>query len=437
MKNNRMDVLSGWIIGSGENKEKKNMLWNMCGSFCYAFASMVLSFLVMGMIGKEQGGIFAFAFSTFGQQMFIVAYFGIRPYQVTDGDYEYSFGDYLYHRRITCLAALILGLLYLFVSGYTFHKAAVVFLMVMYKVIDGFADVYESEFQRSGNLYLTGKSNTFRTLLSVGSFLIVLMFTRNLVIACVAAVMAQAAGVLLFNIRVIRHLEPIDWTHKNGHSRALFQSTLLLFISVFLDFYIFSAAKYAIDARLNDAASGYFNVIFMPTSVINLVAGFVIRPFLTTLTGCWNQGKLSDFKRQLLRIGTVIGGLTILAAGLTWLLGKPVLRLLEMILGGDYTGRLSVYHVPFFIIVLGGGFYAVLNLMYYALVIMRRQKSIFVVYVLVSITAFLMSGPMVSAYGINGAAFAYLILMMLLAMGFGLLVLAVFHHTKIVLQRHD
>ena len=40
---------------------------------------------------------------------------------------------------------------------------------------------------------------------------------------------------------------------------------------------------------MNDAASGYFNVIFMPTSVINLAAGFVIRPFLTSLTDCWNN----------------------------------------------------------------------------------------------------------------------------------------------------
>ncbi len=71
----------------------------------------------------------------------------------------------------------------------------------------------------------------------------------------------------------------------------LFRSTVLLFLSAFLDFYVFSSAKYAIDARLNDAASGYFNMIFMPTSVIYMVANFVIRPFLTRLTDLW-EGKL-------------------------------------------------------------------------------------------------------------------------------------------------
>ena len=35
----------------------------------------------------------------------------------------------------------------------------ILILLVIYKVIDGYADVYESEFQRQGSLYLTGKSN--------------------------------------------------------------------------------------------------------------------------------------------------------------------------------------------------------------------------------------------------------------------------------------
>ena len=167
-----MEFLARKLMKTGADKARDNMVWNMIGSFCYALASMVLSFLVMRIMGDEQGGIFAFAFSVFGQQMFIVAYFGTRPFQITDGSNEYSMGDYLRHRAVTCFAALGVGILYLMFSGYTAEKCAVVFLMVCYKIIDGFADVFESEFQRNGNLHLTGKSNTFRTVLSVSVFLI-------------------------------------------------------------------------------------------------------------------------------------------------------------------------------------------------------------------------------------------------------------------------
>ena len=406
------------LMKTGMSLEKENMIWNMTGSFFYAFASMVLSFLVLRIAGEEQGGIFSFGFSTVGQQMFLLAYFGIRPFHITDGTNQYRFGDYLHHRYVTCAMALLLGAGYLACIGYSWQKAQIIFLLIVYKVIDGFADVYESEFQRQGCLYLTGRSNTFRTILSVGVFLATLVSGAGLFAACTAAVLGQIAGVVLFDIVVLRELKRVDygWSAKQGVS--LTASSILLFVSVFLDFYIFSAAKYAIDAHLGDAASGYFNVIFMPTSVINLAAGFVIRPFLTYLTDCWNEHRFSDFKKKLLTIMAVIGGLTVLAVGGTVVLGRPVLALLEWLLGKSYSGTLTALWPAFIMIVLGGGFYAVLNLYYYALVILRRQKLIFGIYAVLTVLAAILAPRLTVALGIFGAAFAYLILMIVMAAGF-------------------
>lgn len=412
------DRWAALLIKTGPDKEKQNIIWNMIGSFCYAFASMVLSFLVMRIIGKEQGGIFSFGYSTFGQQMFILAYFGIRPFQITDGAGEYRFGDYLHHRFLTCGAAVLAGAGYLLISGYTPEKAAIIFLLVCYKVIDGFADVYESEFQRNGNLHLTGKSNTFRTILSVGTFLVVLTAGRNLMTACVAAAAAQMAGVVLFDQVVLRRLPGVDYGWDKSRLKPLTAGTALLFVSVFLDFYIFSAAKYAIDARLDDVASGYFNIIFMPTSVINLAAGFVIRPVLTKLTDDWNLKNYQGFTAVLKKITAVIGALSVLAAALAWVLGRPVLRILEMILGDAYDGSLVGYHGPFVLIVLGGGFYAILNLYYYVLVILRRQNVIFGIYVVLTLLAAVVAPWMVEQAGIAGASYAYLTLMIVMAAGF-------------------
>ena len=406
------------LMKTGMSLEKENMIWNMTGSFFYAFASMVLSFLVLRIAGEEQGGIFSFGFSTVGQQMFLLAYFGIRPFHITDGTNQYRFGDYLHHRYVTCAMALLLGAGYLACIGYSWQKAQIIFLLIVYKVIDGFADVYESEFQRQGCLYLTGRSNTFRTILSVGIFLATLVSGAGLFAACAAAVLGQIAGVVLFDIVVLRELKRVDygWSAKQGVS--LTASSILLFVSVFLDFYIFSAAKYAIDAHLGDAASGYFNVIFMPTSVINLAAGFVIRPFLTYLTDCWNEHRFSDFKKKLLTIMAVIGGLTVLAVGGTVVLGRPVLALLEWLLGKSYRGTLTALWPAFVMIVLGGGFYAVLNLYYYALVILRRQKLIFGIYAVLTVLAAILAPRLTVALGIFGAALAYLILMIVMAAGF-------------------
>ena len=416
-----MELISRLIIGKkSKNPEKRDIIWNMAGSFLYAFASMVLSIAVVQIAGEDAGGIFTFAFTTFGQHMFMMAYFGIRPFQITDTGGKYSFGDYLGLRLLTCGAAVLTGMGYVLLNGYSFEKAAVVFLMVVYKVIDALADAYEAEFQRGGRLYLTGKSNAFRTILSVGVFLSVLTYTKDLVTASLWAVGAQAAGFLVFDVLVIRELPNVEWRSAKGKKQELFAETILLFCSAVLDFYILSASKYAIEGCMADRDMAVFGAIFMPTSIINLVAGFVIRPYLTKMSFTWEMGRTRRFLKIQKRIALIIAALTVLAVGGAWLLGIPVLSLLYPNLR---TG-LSQCRPALVLIIFGGALNAYMNLFYYSLVIMKKQKYIFGVYGLVSLMAVLVSTPFVRWGGIFGGALAYVVLTGALMVLFGLIDLA-------------
>ena len=260
-----MNLLRTLLIGGDDNLEKRNMVWNMLGSLLYAFASMVLSIVVIQVVGEDEGGIFSFAFSAFGQHMFMVAYFGMRPFHITDIGRRYTFGEYLRLRFVTCGGALVFGLLYVYFNQdtYTYVKTMTVILMVCYKVIDGFADVYEAEFQRDGRLYLTGKSNTFRTLFSAGSFIACLVMSHNLVLSCMVSVIAQILGVLIFNISIIGELPQVDWSCRKGRCSLLFQENFLLFLSAIIDFYVFSASKYAIEGNMLNKDQAIFGAIFM------------------------------------------------------------------------------------------------------------------------------------------------------------------------------
>lgn len=414
-----MEALSRLIIGKDkENTEKRNIVWNMVGSFLYAFASMVLSIAVVQIAGEDAGGIFTFAFSTFGQHMFMVAYFGIRPFQITDTGNKYSFGEYLSLRLFTCAAAMLIGLGYVVINNYTFEKAATVFLMVAYKVIDALADTYEAEFQRSGRLYLTGKSNAFRTVISVSVFLTVLASTKALVTASVAAVAAQILGFLIFDVLVIRELPNIDWKANKSRTVQLLKDNTLLFFSVILDFYIFSASKYAIEGCMADKDLAIYGAIFMPTSVINLVAGFVIRPYMTKMSLSWELSELKRFTGIIGRLAAVIGALTVLALGCAWFLGIPVLSLLY----SNISYALADCRPAFMLIIFGGALNAYMNLFYYALIIMKMQKVIFGVYGVVAVMAVLISTPFVQWSGIFGGALAYMLLTAALMALFGVFV---------------
>lgn len=77
-----MELISRLIIGKkSKNPEKRDIIWNMAGSFLYAFASMVLSIAVVQIAGEDAGGIFTFAFTTIRPAYVMMAYSGIRPFR--------------------------------------------------------------------------------------------------------------------------------------------------------------------------------------------------------------------------------------------------------------------------------------------------------------------------------------------------------------------
>ena len=397
-----MRTMRKWLIGSDRNISRRNIIWNMLGSTVYAFATLFLTAVTGHLAGEAAGGRFSFAFSV-GQLLLSVSYFGVRPYHQTDVAVRYSFREYLHVRIATCVLSLVSGLCYIGISGFTPGKGAVVFLMVLFKVADGFADVYEVEFQRRNRLYLAGKSNFFRTLLSMAVYVAVLALTRNLVLACLTAAAAAIAGVILFDISVegfFPYLGRPDW--EKG--KAIVRECVLICAASFMESYILNASKYAIEAGMGDAAVYSYTAIFQPTMVINLVAGYIIRPFLTGMVIKWERRRRRAFAAEVGKIMAVIAALTVAALVLGYYLGVPVLG---MICGTDVTP----YRGALLVVVGGGSLYACVTLLYYVLMIFRRQKFLFAIYGLVFVVSWLLTPWFVGKMGSMGGAVAYFLLM--------------------------
>ena len=396
-----------------DKKERSAYFWNMLGSLVYAITSMLLGVAVTKLAGAYAGGIFFFGFSTLGQQLYIVSYFGMRPIQVTDVSNEYSFGDYLRLRVITSALAVLAGFVYTIIMTKDSYVFEVYMILSLYKILDGFCDIFESEMQRQDRLDMTGKATLFRTIFCVGIFLVALVVSRDLKLSSLVLLPSIVIAAVIFDILPLMKLKP-DIVIKKASYISLINKSKWLFLGAFIDLYIFAATKYAVNFRLGGEFNSYFSIIFIPTSIINLMAGFIIRPILTKLSLLYKMGNKKNFLSTISKITVFIFVATLFGMLMAYTLGIPVLKFAL----GDVGNVFEPYKKALVLVILGGGLYAIVNLGYYCLVIFEMTGIIFLIYVVGAIFAYFISDFMVRNFAMNGAALAYMITMSLLTVFF-------------------
>lgn len=396
-----MNIIKRIMIGDNVSSEKSNFIWNMLGSGIYSAASMILTFLTIRIMGEYDGGIFSIAL-TISQMLICFAYFEMRTYQVTDAKNEFSFTQYYSTKIITCLIMLIASIGYVVLKAYNPYKVLVILLMCVYRMIDGFADVFESQFHKDGRLDIAGKSLAYRTLFSVTIYFVTLILSRDLVIALIVAIIAAILGLIVCDMAVYREFGSMKVVFEKEKSLKILKSCFPLFLGVFLWTYILSASRLAVDDCMSSDAQAYYQVLFLPVSVINLFSGFLFRPMLTRLTELYKQEKYKDFFKIILKLVLIMVIFTIICMGGAYLVGIPVLEVIVKL-------ELAKCRGLFTFLIAAGGVNAIAFSWYYVLTIFRCPKIITGGYIVAAVMAYIISPIFVKREGLWGAGISYFI----------------------------
>lgn len=403
-------MLKKWIAGSEHPSEKSLFLWNMIGSTIYAMASMILTYLTIRIIGESEGGIFAIAL-TLAQMFIYIAYYEMRNFQVTDNQNKYIFSEYHAVKIISCILMIAVSAGYVWMKQYDSYKAGIIMLVCLYRMLDGYADVFEAEFHTRGRLDLAGKSMAFRTILSVGVYFLILAFCKNLWYALTGAIVTGILGILIFDIWIFDSVGRIKIRYDKKAFWGILRDCFPLFLGMFLWTYLLSASRIAVDNVLSSEYQAYYQVLFLPVSVINLLAGFLIRPNLIKLTELHAESRKKEFWRVIVRMAAVLCGFTVICMAGAYVCGIPVLSII-------INSNLSPYRTMFVFLIFAGGFNAIAYLLYFVLTIFRNQTAIVLGYGLASVVALLISTNMVEKWGLWGASWSYLISILVLIIVF-------------------
>lgn len=379
---------------------KENTLWYTLGNLCSSATSVLLMIIVTRILGVNKAGIFAIAYSI-AQLMLTIGWFGTRSFQVSDVREEFRFSDYLNLKIILSLVILAGGIIYSICLNNYGYKLLVAALYCVLILGDVFADIFAGRFQQIDKLYLAGMSYTIRNICYCITFLLSLLITKELIVGLCAAIVVSFTVLRVFDYPMIKETSVIDVKVDSEKIVRLVKACFPLFISSFITTFIMNIPKNAIEVTFSQNIQAYYNIIFTPSSLVNMFCMFIFVPLYTSIAKAWNDGDIKVFKKIIFRIVLMVLGLSAFALIGGALFGVPILEFV-------YGVQLMEYRIPFLVLV-GAGCINGLNTVWsYIFTVVRKQKYVLVIYIISLVCSQILIMPLISVLGVTGASVDYL-----------------------------
>lgn len=409
---------------------RRSFLWNMVASVLNAVTSAILLFFITRFCGINEAGVFSIA-SAIAYQCISLGNFGTRGVQASDVKEEFTFSDYFYVRIFSYSLLLMMLFYYAFGSGYTLDKTLAVLSFGLFKSIDVIEDLYHGEYHRHQRLDVASILLTFRYLISIVLFIVLIVITKSVLVASLVSFIVTSIVFLFTNIDVIKFFYNKKYTFSFSKFKGLLYIVVPVALTTYIRMYMTNAPKYAIDNCLSDVDQAYFNVLFMPVFIISLISDIIFRPYIPRFSASWYDYDFTSFKKLLFKQLLIIVGLTLIVVVGGYVLG---LTLLELIYGME----LHTYMPSFILLLIGGGINTYCAYMIVVITIIRAQKNMVIVYILDFIVCLLIMNPLVSHFGINGAVLIFIVLNLISSiLSTIILVREYINHKKGRVMEHD
>lgn len=387
-------------------EKKSGFIWNTLGSLVYSFFNAILLVFCTRLNGTEIAGIFSISYAT-GCILNAIGDMGIRIFQVTDTNRKYKLDDYLFARIFAVILMVLIAIIFVIISGYTNEKLFICMMLIAIRVIDNFSETFQAEFQLNGRLDRAGKALLYRNFLEIAIFAIIDILTENIYISFIAMLAVSILILISYDLRITNKQQKIKLKFNYENTKRIIKECFPLGISTLISMYVINAVKYAIDAFGDNTMQTYFNVLYMPTFVINLISILIMKPLLKPFGEYWNNKEYKRFIKIILFIILFLTGMTVIIEIGALLIGIPILSFI-------YAINLQEYKLELFLLILSGLFYAASTVIFYALGTIRKQKNTTIAYVISAVFALIISNFLVYNYGILGATISSVLIMLIL-----------------------
>lgn len=389
------------------HRTRRDFVCTTLGVGAWGMVFPLLTIVVTQLVGAEQAGMFSMAFIT-GLVLMFLGNYGVRTFQVSDLNERYSFSDYQVNRVVTCVIMLLVGALYCFARGYDGHMLTICMSVYFYKMVDALADVYEGRLQQADKMYLAGLSQAVRSVAVVIVFSLLLLVTRNLAIASVAMAIVSLLSFFVLTFPLALFETPKSRRWSPAAVVELLKQCFPLFVALFLFNLIENMPKFVMEGMLPYDNQLYFNALYFPAQGILLTISMIYKPLLIRLAEVWADP--ARRKRFDLAILAIVAITVVLTGGVMAVMGWIGIPIMSFLYGIDF----EPFRGLAFVMIAAGGVTAVIDFLYQAITVLRRQKDVTKLYLLTFGFSVFVPLLLIGFTGLAGAVLSYLIVMCIL-----------------------
>lgn len=298
---------------------------NTYGTLAYFFCQWLLTVLVARMNGYTDAGVFSLAIS-FANIFSYIELWGIRNFQISDINHEYSNGAYAGARVISTVLALVLFPPVLFLYGYTREVAICCVIAVFFKTAESVTDLFFGVMQRLERYDWIAVSYTLKGMIPSVAFLVMLALDMPLVSAMFIMCLSYVAVMLLYDVIRLRGSGIFHLEFRNN--LKLFKICFPLMINGLISAYLVYLPRNAVQQIIGSAELGYYSSISTVVVVLSTLVGSVwaaLMPTISELVYAKDIKKLRGFFWRILLMLVVIAVLVLVVGNL---LGPSVFALI-------------------------------------------------------------------------------------------------------------
>lgn len=385
-----------------EDKQlKKGVIYNFIGMFSYLFAQWLITFIIVWICGYKDAGIFSLAMSVCAT-FYAFAGFGVRNYQASDLKQEFSERDYQVSRIITSILAFIGVFIYALLKKYNFETLFIILVYMFFKLTESTVDVLHGSMQRNLLFDKIGLSFFFRGILSLTTFSITLLITKNLLLAIIAMTITIYLFLYFYDLREYKKLglDP-GVTSKERQIKILLTCSVLA-MNGMISSYTAAYPKIVLEQVLGSELLGIYTTYANPAMIIQVAASFLFSPFVSIFSKYYNN---KDYKSLITSFSKCFLGIFVIAIiGLigSTLLGEFAMRLL---FGSEIISYKYLLNEMIIVSALTAASWLVTSFV----VVIRNLKSLFVGTCIQLSMIMIFTKPFIENYQLSGANYILII----------------------------